>query len=354
MDKEFQPLAFAEDEDEVRSGGGIHMGDKQKDREGEEDAHWLPFGSVDFEQSGALRWRSPCRENNKSVLWRDRSAGNTETCFNSKFPTSRRSWLLANAVVSGDYPGLMTDADSAKTAAPGAFNTTHWTLVIDAADTRGEGASAALAQLCETYWYPLYAYVRRFGNGPDEARDLTQAFFEQLLEKKTYKVADRERGKFRTFLLTALKNFLAKEHQKATRQKRGGSATHFSLDFQDAEGRFIAEPSHEVTPEKLFEREWAKALLGRALAHVRTEYAASGRVERFDVLSTHLVQPEGDESYADLAEKLGLSLAVIKTSMHRLRARFRSVYREEIAAMVGGQEEVDDEIRHLFQTLGGS
>jgi DNA-directed RNA polymerase specialized sigma24 family protein len=251
-------------------------------------------------------------------------------------------------------PILMTVVDSAKSSAPGVFNTTHWTLVIDAADTKGEGAAAALEELCETYWYPLYAYVRRFGNGPDEARDLTQGFFEQLLEKKIYKVADRERGKFRTFLLTSLKNFLAKEHQKATRQKRGGSATHFSLDFQDAEGRYVAEPSHEVTAEILFEREWAKALLGRTLAYLRAEYAATGQVERFDVLSSHLVQPEGNESYTDLAEKLGLSLAVIKTSMHRLRARFRDIYRQEIAAMVGGPEEVDDEIRHLFQTLAGS
>ena len=241
---------------------------------------------------------------------------------------------------------------SDKTQVPGVFNTTHWTLVIDAADTQGEGAAEALAQLCETYWYPLYAYARRFGNGPEEARDLTQGFFEQLLAKKTFKVADRNRGKFRTFLLTSLKNHLAKEHQKATRQKRGGTATHFSLDFQDAEGRYVAEPSHETTPEKLFEREWAKALLGRVLAHLRAEYEVSGNAERFDVLSAHLVQPEGNESYQDLAEKLGLSLAVIKTSMHRLRARFRDLYRDEIAALVGSPEEVDAEIRHLFQTLG--
>ncbi|MGB0580740.1 MAG: RNA polymerase sigma factor [Limisphaerales bacterium] len=234
------------------------------------------------------------------------------------------------------------------------FNTTHWTLVVDAADTRGEGAAAALEELCITYWYPLYAYVRRFGNGPEEARDLTQSFFEHLLEKKTYKLADRNRGKFRTFLLSSLKNHLAKEHQKATRQKRGGAATHFSIDFQDAEGRYVTEPSHETTPEKLFEREWAKALLGRVLAHLRAEYAASGNVERFEVLSAHLVQPEGSDSYQDLAEKLGLSLAVIKTSMHRLRARFRDLYREEISTLVGGTDEVDDEIRHLFQTLGNA
>ena len=118
----------------------------------------------------------------------------------------------------------MTDSgpnESAHTRAPGAFNTTHWTLVLDAADTQGEGAAEALERLCKSYWYPLDAYVRRFGNGPEEARDLTQGFFELLLEKKTYKVADRNRGKFRTFLLTSLKNYLAKEHQKATRQKRG-------------------------------------------------------------------------------------------------------------------------------------
>lgn len=249
----------------------------------------------------------------------------------------------------------MTDSGanaSAHTRAPGVFNTTHWTLVLDAADTQGEGAAEALERLCESYWYPLYAYVRRFGNGPEEAKDLTQGFFEQLLEKKTYKVADRSRGKFRTFLLTSLKNHLAKEHQKATRQKRGGTATHYSLDFQDAEGRYVAEPSHETTPERLFEREWAKALMGRVLAHLQAEYASNGQGDRFEALSAHLVQPEGNESYAEMAARLGLSLAVIKTSMHRLRARFRELYREEIAVLVGEPEEVDDEIRHLFQTLG--
>lgn len=248
----------------------------------------------------------------------------------------------------------MTDSGanaSAHTRAPGVFNTTHWTLVLDAADTQGEGAAEALEKLCESYWYPLYAYVRRFGNGPEEARDLTQGFFEHLLEKKSYKVVDRNRGKFRTFLLTSLKNYLAKEHQKATRQKRGGTATHYSLDFQDAEGRYVAEQGHEATPEKLYEQEWTKALLGRVLEHLHAEYVSNGQEERFDALSARLVQPEGHESYSDLAERLGLSLAVIKTSMHRLRTRFRELYREEIASLVGSPDEVDDEIRHLFRSV---
>lgn len=174
-----------------------------------------------------------------------------------------------------------------------------------------------------------------------------------MLEKKILKVADRQRGKFRTFLLTSLKNFLAKEHEKSTRQKRGGGATHLSLDFQDAEGRYLHEPSHDASPDRLFEREWAKVLLQRVLVRLREEFVRAGQGGRFDALSPHLVEPDEASTYADTAAKLGLSEGAVKVAMHRLRGRFRELYREEIAALVGGPEEVDAEIQHLFRTLEG-
>lgn len=245
------------------------------------------------------------------------------------------------------------DTQAGQTRAAGVFATTHWTLVMDAADSQAEGATKALEQLCATYWYPLYAYVRRTGRNADEARDLTQEFFARVLEKKILKVADQQRGKFRTFLLTALKNFLAKEHEKAGRQKRGGGATHLSLDFQDAEGRYLHEPSHEQAPDLIFEREWAKALLQRVLLRLREEFVTAGQQERFDGLCPHLVEPEESASYAETAARLGLSEGAVKTAMHRLRARYRELYREEIAKLVGGPNEVDAEIQHLFRTLEG-
>lgn len=245
------------------------------------------------------------------------------------------------------------DTQAGQTRVAGAFATTHWTVVLDAANSQAEGATQALEQLCQTYWYPLYAYVRRCGRPADEARDLTQEFFARLLEKKTLKVADQERGKFRTFLLTALKNFLAKEHEKAGRQKRGGGATHLSLDFQDAEGRYLHEPSHASSPDRLFEREWALALLQRVLVRLRDEFTAAGQQARFEALCPHLVEPDQSTAYAETAAQLGLSEGAVKTAMHRLRARYRELYRHEIAALVSGPDEVEAELRELFHTLEG-
>ena len=248
----------------------------------------------------------------------------------------------------------MTDeleTQAGQTRVAGVFATTHWTVVMDAADSQADGSTKALEQLCQTYWFPLYAYVRRTGRPADEARDLTQEFFARVLEKKILKVADQERGKFRTFLLTSLKNFLAKEHEKSIRQKRGGGATHLSLDFQDAEGRYLHEPSHDCAPDRLFEREWAKALLQRVLLRLRAEFVAAGQQERFEVLCPHLVEPDESTSYAESAAKLGLSEGAVKTAMHRLRARYRELYRQEIAALVGGADEVEAEMQHLFRTL---
>ncbi|MEW6302818.1 MAG: sigma-70 family RNA polymerase sigma factor [Verrucomicrobiota bacterium] len=231
------------------------------------------------------------------------------------------------------------------------FATTRWTLVLAAAETQCADSASALEALCLTYWYPLYAFVRRKGHPPDEAKDLTQEFFAQLIEKKLYQAADRSRGKFRTFLLTALQNFLNNQARKANAQKRGGGAQVCSLDFQDAEGRYVHEPSHALTPEKLFEREWANTLLRQVLTRLREEFIVSGQAERFDALSAHLVEPDSSASYSELAARLHMTEGAVKTAMHRLRRRYRELYRQEIARVVGDDAEVDEEIRHLVSAL---
>lgn len=235
--------------------------------------------------------------------------------------------------------------------AGGRFLTTHWTVVMNAADSRSPDRTKALETLCGAYWYPLYVYVRRGGFSPEDAQDLTQSFFASLLEKQIHGAADPGRGKFRTFLLTAMKNFLAKAVRKSHAQKRGGGAEHLSLQLQDAEGRYLNEPSHDASPDKLFERTWANALLERALSSLRKEYEARGEMDRFDAMSAHLVQPETGQSYAGLAEELGMTEGSVKTAMHRLRRRYRDVYRREVEDLVDGPDQVDDEIRHLLSVL---
>ncbi len=204
--------------------------------------------------------------------------------------------------------------------------------MLEAAGTTSPGAADALEKLCLAYWYPLYAYARRKGKSPEQAEDLTQSFFAELIEKKTFQAADRSRGKFRSFLLTSFQNFLAKEHRKCLAQKRGGGARLYSLDFKDAEGRFVSieEPSHELTPERLFEREWAKELLAHVLNRLRSEFRTQGAETRFDILSGCLVDPDSMESYADLAAQLGSTGGAVKAAVHRMRGRYRQLYREEI------------------------
>lgn len=231
------------------------------------------------------------------------------------------------------------------------FATTHWTVIYAAAETQSPDSGKALDALCVSYWYPLYVYVRRKGYGAEEAKDLTQEFFAQLLSRKLYQVADPTRGKFRWFLLTSLQNFLAKEYRKATAQKRGGNSTTISLDFESAEGRYQHEPSHNATPEKLFEREWAHTLLQRVLERLRNEFSGSEKADRFQVMCAHLVEPEQNTSYADMARELGMSEGSVKVAMHRLRKRYRELYREEIASVVSSDDDIDEEIRHHVSAL---
>jgi len=232
-----------------------------------------------------------------------------------------------------------------------AFVTTHWSVVVAAARSDTTTAQAALARLCETYWYPLYAYVRRRGYGPEDAQDLTQEFFARLLAHHWVADADRARGRFRTFLLTALSRFLANEWDRRQTQKRGGGVAPLSLDTDLAEGRYQRDAALEMTPDRLYDRQWAMTLLDRALTRLRHEYEQSGKTAEFNALSPLLTAERGAIPYAATATNLGVSDAAARQAVHRLRKRFRDVFRQEIAQTLAAPEEVEEEIRHLLAAL---
>lgn len=234
---------------------------------------------------------------------------------------------------------------------PCGFATTRWSLIVAA---RGEDSSAAhqaLARLCEAYWYPLYAYIRRRGHAPDEAQDLTQEFFARLLEQDFLGSADPARGRFRAFLLAACKHFLANERDRACAQKRGGGRAMASLDLDNAEGRYGREPAHELTPDRLFERRWALTLLDRALGRLREECTAKGKGETFDRLRVFLAGDRGAPSHGQVAGELGMTAGAVKVAVHRLRQRYRELLREEIGQTVEGPDQIDEEVRELFAAL---
>lgn len=235
----------------------------------------------------------------------------------------------------------------------GAFVSTHWSVVLAVRQADSNAAAAALDQLCRNYWYPLYAFARRQGHSPEDARDLTQEFFAQLLARKGLESASPERGRFRSFLLGSFKNLLVNEWKKDNRQKRGGGAEIFSLDELDAERCYRLEPQDNATPEILYDRHWAQTLLGRVLERLEAECDGDGpdRMRRFEVLKVFLLEEKGTMPLADAAEKLGLSVIATKGVVHRLRQRYRDIFREEIAHTVARPEDVEDEIRHLFHAL---
>jgi RNA polymerase sigma factor (sigma-70 family) len=236
-------------------------------------------------------------------------------------------------------------------AGPRRFATTRWSQVIAAGRAQSAASRDALSGLCEAYWYPLYAYVRRWGYGPDEAQDLTQEFFARLLEKHYLRDADPMRGRFRSFLLASLKHFLSNERDKAAAVKRGGRATIVALEVETAEGMYQLEPPDADTPEKVFERRWALMLLERTLARLRDEFAAGGRQQFFARLEGYLTGERETVPYAQLAEELGMSEGAIKVAVHRLRKRFGALLRDEIGDTVSEPAQVDDEVRELFRIL---
>ncbi len=232
------------------------------------------------------------------------------------------------------------------------FVTTRWSVVLTAGHSDTAHALVALEKLCRAYWYPLYAYVRRRGQSPEDAKDLTQEFFARLLERNWVGRADQQKGRFRSFLLSAMNHFLADEWDKARAQKRGGGRTPIPLQFDTAETRYGHEPVDNVTPEHSYERRWALTVLDEVLPRLRSEYEQAGRAEFFAALHPCLVGDRTAQPYAELAVKLGVSEGAVKSVVHRLRQRYRELLRDEIAQTVAGPSEVDEELRHLFVVLG--
>jgi DNA-directed RNA polymerase specialized sigma24 family protein len=233
------------------------------------------------------------------------------------------------------------------------FLTTHWSVVLTAGSSDAVGARRALEKLCNTYWYPLYAYVRRRNFSPHDAEDLTQEFFARFLEHDWVANADREKGRFRSFLLSAMNHFLANEWDKARAQKRGGGAPLLPLQFDTAETRYSREPADSVTPEQDFERRWALTLLETVTRRLSAEYEQDGKGELFAALNPCLVGDRTAQPYEALARKLLLTEGAVKSAVHRLRQRYRAILREEIGSTVAGPGEVEEELRHLVAVLGG-
>lgn len=245
--------------------------------------------------------------------------------------------------------------DSPETSKPVAgrdrFAPTRWTMVLAAVGggEAGQGREA-LERLCATYWYPLYAFVRRQGYGAHDAQDLTQGFFARLLEKKDLAAVDRAKGKFRSFLLAALQHYLANEWDRAQAQKRGGGVALLSIDDAEAERRYHEEPAEQMTAEQLFDRRWALTLLDRVLARLGDEMRSEGRDAHFEALKFCLTGERG-AAYGEIASRLGTSEGALKVAVHRLRDRYRALLRAEIAETVGSDAEVDEELRQLFSAL---
>jgi RNA polymerase sigma-70 factor (ECF subfamily) len=232
------------------------------------------------------------------------------------------------------------------------FATTRWSIVLAAGDDQTQVSRVALAQLCEAYWYPLYAYVRRRVVDVHEAQDLTQAFFSNLLERQTIAQADPERGRFRDFLLAALRNFLANEWDKARAAKRGGGKCGLSLDFDSGESRFRIEPSHDLTPEKLYERRWVLTLLEQVLERLRLELVEAGRRAYFEQFKEALTQKSSLDDYAHAAAALGITPQAARQAAYRLRKRYRELFRAEVARTVADESKVDDELARLLESFG--
>jgi RNA polymerase sigma-70 factor (ECF subfamily) len=236
----------------------------------------------------------------------------------------------------------------------GAFATTHWSVVLTAGlHSPSPEANVALAELCRAYWYPLYAFIRRKGQSPHDAQDLTQAFFARLLEKNYVAQADRERGRFRTFLLTALNHFLTDEWDKTRRLKRGGGREIISFDTVSAEERYRLEPIEELDAAKLYERRWVTTLFDQVLARLEQEFRDLGKAKLFEGLKASLLADDSALSHAELGAQLGLSADAVKQTVHRMRRRYRELFREEIAQTVAGSGEVEDELKHVFAVLSG-
>ena len=238
-------------------------------------------------------------------------------------------------------------------AGSGRFVTTHWSVVLDAGDRESPTRREALSSLCRIYWYPLYGYARRTGMTAEAAQDLTQDFIAHLLEKETLRQVSPGSGRFRSFLLSCFRNFKVDQQRRATALKRGGGKPSVSVELETAEGRYHRELSHDQTPEKAFERQWAMTLLQRAVDRLEEEHKRKGPAKErlFAMLKNYLPGGQSPVPYAQAARELKMNEVTVKVAVHRLRQRFRTVLLEEISHTVAGSDEVEDEVRHLLSVL---
>ncbi len=230
------------------------------------------------------------------------------------------------------------------------FVTTRWSVVLAAAAAPGHRREA-MEGLCRTYWYPLYAYIRRGGHDADRAQDLIQSFFARFIEKGDVASAERGRGRFRSFLLGSLKHFLANEWDRSRAAKRGGGRAPLSIDADLAEKRYAAEPYHEITPERVYERRWAITLLGEVFARLRSHYATEGREQLFDRLKPFITAGDGATPHAEVAGELGMTHGAVKVAVHRLRRRYAETLRAAVADTVQTADDVEDELKDLFRSV---
>jgi RNA polymerase sigma factor (sigma-70 family) len=236
---------------------------------------------------------------------------------------------------------------------PARFYTTRWSAILVAAESQVPGSQAALSELCQLYWYPLYAFARRRGHGPPDAQDLTQGFFLHLLKNRALKHAHPLKGKFRSFLLASFQNFTSDETARARRQKRGGDREFVFLDSEDAESRYRLEPADHLTAEKIFDARWAMTLLGHAVERLRQEYVARGEERRFEVLRVFVGVEEGRKppSCEEVAQSLGSSVGAAKTMIHRFRKQYAAILRQEIGRTVSNPADIEPEIHALCDAL---
>ncbi len=235
----------------------------------------------------------------------------------------------------------------------GLFTTTHWSVVLAAGQARSPRSAEALEKLCRAYWYPLYAYIRRHGRSPEDAQDLTQGFLAQLVERQSFARVAPGKGRFRSFLLAALNHYLVHERDRSRAQKRGGGRPNLSFDAHAAEQRYHLEAADRLSPDKVFERQWALALIDQVLARLEQEFRVADKAALFQRLRGFLVAGPADEKYADAAADLGMTSEAVRKAAHRLRQRYAQLFREEIAHTVGDPAEAEEEMRHLCEVMAG-
>ncbi len=248
---------------------------------------------------------------------------------------------------------VKAETGNSKSAEGGWFATTHWSVVINARDGGDSVAAAALEDLCATYWYPLYAWLRRRGHSPPDAQDLTQSFFASILQRNALQNVCQEKGKFRSFLLASLKHFVANEYDRSTAIKRGGQCRVISINDEDGEKRFQRERSQDLAPDEAFEQGWALTLFENVLGRLRDEYAARGKLDLYHALQPYLTENEARMPHAVTAQKLGLGEGGVRMATLRLRRRFGELLRAEIAQTVSGPDAIDEEIRALLRAVAG-